>query len=244
MKPIILFVLVCFSGLCAGSAVSLTSASTQGAYISLATSPSPQTIVAWVSPSATNGVGRSVVTVGGAFQHYNILGLSTAFGKWYCATRAAGSENYVLSTTTPSLNRWVHLAATFGSATSRVIWVNGTAEGTNTTSSTPTLTNIGVGVRADGAFPGSTPSWLDGSLMWVAVYSATLTASEIEQLSGKGNPSRAVSPLRVRPDRLVFFWPTTVPGVPALNFVGGGGTKLIVVTNSPSWTSGPAAFSW
>lgn len=129
----------------------------------MSTSPSPQTIVAWVYPSATNGVGRSVVSVGGANQHYNILGLSTGLGRWYCASRAAGSENYVASLTPPALNQWTHLAATFASSTSRVIWVNGVAEGTNTTWTVPTLTHIGIGVRADGAFPNATaPSWYDG----------------------------------------------------------------------------------
>lgn len=245
MKTPILALCLSFGAIAADGAVSLASTSTQGGYISLSTSASPQTIVAWAYPTVTNGVGRSVVAVGGANQHYNILGLSTGLGRWYCASRAAGSENYVASLTPPALNQWTHLAATFASSTSRVIWINGAAEGTNTTSTVPTLTNIGIGVRADGAFPNATaPSWFDGQLFWVAVYSAALTRAEIAQLSGGGDPRAAVSPLRVRPDRLVLFFPATIPGIPALNLVGGATSKMVTLTNGPSFLNGPSLFPY
>jgi hypothetical protein len=147
--------------------------------------------------------------------------------------------------TPPALNQWTHLAATFGSSTSRVIWVNGVPEGTNATSTVPTLTNIGIGVRADGAFPNATtPAWLDGRLFWVGVYGAALTAPQIAQLSGGGNPALAVSPMRIRPDKLLLFFPTTIPGIPALNMVGGTDSKLILLTNNPAFLDGPARYPW
>lgn len=180
----------------------------QGGWVSTGSiTATPQTLAVWVRPSVTNGSGKVLVTTTGAANHYQLAGISVGLNRWYVASRAGGSEAYAASLTPPALNQWTHIAVVFASATSRVIYVNGVAEATNTTSVSPTLTAASVGIRCDGGFPNSgSPSIFEGDLAFAAVYSVALTTSEIEQLSGGGSPGKAVHPTKVRPRALFAEW--------------------------------------
>ncbi len=54
----------------------------------------------------------------------------------------------------------------------------------------------------------------------------------------------AVSPMRIRPDKLLLFFPATIPGIPALNLTGGTSAKLLILTNTPAFSDGPALTPW
>lgn len=195
----------------------------------------PQTLVLWVRPSVTNST-KALLTTTGAANHYQLAGLSSGLNRWYAASRAGGAESYAASSTPPALNQWTHIAAVFVSATSRQIWVNGSLEGSNTTSVTPTLTAATLGIRCDGAFPNTTaPSNFEGDLAFAALYGVALTAAEIGQLAGMGNPGKAVHPSKIRPQSLVAEW--SLDGATAYERNSSG--LPLFLTNLPAQASSP-----
>lgn len=205
------------------------------AYVpNLSVSPAPMTIAAWVRVYQKTSA-QTIVMVAGGTSHYNQIAFSSALNKFYIASRAGGSENYAGGLTTPSSNVWYHLVGTFTSSTLRNIYVNGVIEGTNTTSTTPTLNNIGVGARTDGAFPVVTSAGLDGEIAWVGIWTNVLTTAEIEQLSGMGNPGKAVRPLRINPKTLFAEFPLYGQASPELNSVG----PSLILSNGLAYVPSP-----
>jgi len=209
----------------------------QGGWVSTGSlTATPQTFAIWVRPSVTNGVGKALLTTTGAANHYQLAGISVSLNRWYVASRAGGSEAYAASMTPPALNQWTHIAVVFASATSRVIFVNGVSEGTNTTSVAPTLTAASVGIRCDGGFPNSgSPSIFEGDLAFAVVYNVALTAGEIGQLSGFGSPGRAVHPTKIRPQSILAEW--SLDGATAYERASVG--LPLFLTNAPARAASP-----
>lgn len=206
------------------------------AYVpNLSVSPTPMTIAAWVRVYQKSSA-QTIVMVAGGSSHYNQIAFSSGLNKFYVASRAGGSENYAGGLTTPSSNVWYHVVGTFTSATLRNLYINGVSEGTNTTSTTPTLNNIGVGARTDGAFPVVTSAGLDGEIAWVGIWTNVLTEQEIGQLSGMGNPGKALRPTRVRPQALFAELPLYGQASPENNTVG----PALILSNGVSYVPSPA----
>lgn len=170
-----------------------------GNIASFSLTASPCTLAAWVKTTSTSGSAKSILAVCGAGFHYHLIGQSTALGKWYCASRAGGSEAYAAGTTAPTTSDWVHVCAVFASSTSRVLYVNGVNEGSSATSVAPTLSNLAIGIRSDGATPSATPSWFTGQIAEAAVYSAALDAGQVASLAA------GASPTIVAPASLAFY---------------------------------------
>lgn len=175
----------------------------------------PCSLSAWVKASSTSGSAKAMLAICGDVSHYHLIGLSTSLNKWYCASRAGGSEAYAASATAPSITDWVHVCAVFASATSRVIYVNGANEGNNSTSASPTLSRLAVGIRSDGATPSATPAYFSGQLAEVAVYNAALEAGHVLSLAA------GASPLVVAPSALVFYSRLAGESSPEANLRGG-----------------------
>lgn len=96
-----------------------------------------------------------------------------------------------------STNTWYHGGAVFNGASSRDVFLNGTKTSNTTTTSTNLAgtdrTNIGALI--------STNSHFSGNLAEIAIWNVALTDAEMAILA------TGVSPLRVRPSALVFYAP-------------------------------------
>lgn len=96
-----------------------------------------------------------------------------------------------------SANTWYHGGAVFNGASSRDVFLNGTKTSNTTTTSTNLAstdrTNIGALI--------STNSHFSGNLAEVGIWNVALTDAEMAILA------TGVSPLRVRPSALVFYAP-------------------------------------
>ena len=195
-----------------------------GEIASFSLTASPCTLAAWVKSASTSGSGKSILAVCGAGFHYHLIGQSTALGKWYCASRAGGSEAYAAGTTAPTTSDWVHVCGVFGSSTSRVLYVNGVNEGSNATSVAPTLSKLALGIRSDGATPSSQPSWFTGQIAEAAIYSAALDAAQVASLAA------GASPIIVAPASLVFYCRLLGEASPEPNLRG----AAVSLTGSPA----------
>lgn len=123
-----------------------------------------------------------------------------------------------------ALNTWHHTAAIFTSTTSEV-FLDGYSDGTTNSSLTSiTEDSVTIGVSAD-----STPyGYLSGEVAHAAIWSTNLTDAEMSQLS------MGASPLLVRPDNLVAYWPLLRTDQ---DLVGG---YDMTAYNSPTWSDHPA----
>ncbi len=195
-----------------------------GEIASFSLTASPCTLAAWVKSASTSGSGKSILAVCGAGFHYHLIGQSIALGKWYCASRAGGSEAYAAGTTAPTTSDWVHVCGVFASSTSRVLYVNGVNEGSNATSTAPTLSKLAIGIRSDGATPAATPSWFTGQIAEAAIYSAALDAAQVASLAA------GASPIIVAPASLVFYCRLLGEASPEPNLLG----AAVSLTGSPA----------
>jgi hypothetical protein len=91
-----------------------------------------------------------------------------------------------------SINQWSHVCGVFASSTSRTVYINGSNEGSTTTSRTPVAFNrINIGVYRQGG-SGAADAF-NGRIAQIAVYNKALSASEVVSLS-KGFSARLVAP--------------------------------------------------
>ena len=104
------------------------------------------------------------------------------------------------TTTAFSANTWIHAAAVFESATSRTAYLNGGGGATDATSVTPgTVDSTSIGRMR---WPtGSTNFFSDGNFAECAIWNVALTVAELVGLS------RGLTPLQVRPQSLMAYWP-------------------------------------
>tara|TARA_R110002020_G_scaffold142941_1_gene315131 strand:+ start:285 stop:1106 length:822 start_codon:yes stop_codon:yes gene_type:complete len=112
-------------------------------------------------------------------------------------------ESSYITGTTVYLNgnaNWFHVAGVWQYGT-RSLYVNGTSEATNTSNRTMVLDN------ADNFYLGNhrLDTEFQGKIAECAAYSVSLTAAEIATLAA------GFSPLFVRPDKLVGYWPLGGP---------------------------------
>ncbi|RKY12812.1 MAG: hypothetical protein DRP52_04265, partial [Planctomycetota bacterium] len=113
-------------------------------------------------------------------------------------TRSSSGWQEVASTAQFSGNTWHHAAAVFASSTSRTVYLDGGNSATNTTSVTPSgIDRISIARLGDSS-PGN---YMSGRVAEVAMYNAALSADEIASLA------RGFSPLLIRTQNLVGYWP-------------------------------------
>jgi len=97
-------------------------------------------------------------------------------------------------------NTWHHAAGVFTSSTSRTVYLDGSSASNTdaiTTTATPTETALGY---VNGAGPAPI-QYFSGRLGEWGLWSVSLTANEVTALA------RGASPLLVRPESLVAYWP-------------------------------------
>ncbi len=99
-----------------------------------------------------------------------------------------------------TLSQWNHYCGVESASNSRAAYINGGSKGTDATTKTPD------GVNRFGLmlfFDSSVSSNLDGQIAWPAVWDVALSDAEVAALAA------GASPLTVRPESLVSFWPLT-----------------------------------
>lgn len=104
-----------------------------------------------------------------------------------------------LTTSGYSQNTWFNGTGVFSATNSRTIYINATSSATNTTNVPITgivKTFLGCTYSA-----GAAVGFLDGRLAECAIWSAALTADEVNSLS------KGFKPTRVRPQSLIFYAP-------------------------------------
>lgn len=167
----------------------------------------PLTIAAWVKPASF----PANQYIAGIF--YTSAGSGTAQDGWVLEINAtngvvnaiAGNGtgiNIASSASGASSGAWSHMAAKFVSTTSRYAYLNGTPgsqnTGSNTPSTAPDKTIIGVLVREDNS---KIQAATQCHIAEVGYWNTDLTDAEIAILA------KGVSPLLVRPANLVAYYP-------------------------------------
>lgn len=140
-------------------------------------------------------------------------------------------SSYKIGTTTfPNGNStWYHVAGVWQYGT-RTLYLDGASEATNTSNRAMVLDN------ADNFYIGNSRlnNYFEGKIAECAAYSVSLTAAEIETLAA------GFSPLFVRPDKLIGYWPLGGTLTPATSGVDATGTDGdLTAYNSPAEFSHP-----
>ena len=178
-------------------------------------SATPFTLVGWFrgNDGAATGTVISIGDTAGAQDEFNLQGDGTATNNEiaFYARRATTSTAFTINSVGYVVDVWAHTSGRSASATSRFVTINGADEGASTSSKVPVgldTTRIGVRTRS------STGDFMSGDLAEVAIWSISLTDADILSLA------KGASPLMVRPDSLVSYWPIWGDASPENDIVG------------------------
>ena len=161
----------------------------------------PLTFSAWVRPD-DRGSQIAVASGSGSGTSKQISLGCGGSGKFQARMKGSGATSSVLYDN--SNTTWFHILGSFEAADDVKLYVNGSLDGSNTASNNiPDFADsdqfwIGTGVLSGTNITSRT--W-EGGIAEVAAYAAELTAGEISALAD------GFSPLFVRPDALVGYWP-------------------------------------
>lgn len=176
-------------------------------------SATPLTMACFFNP--VSGAGTyTLLSISDSAQSATYLQLHLASNRVRASEGANGvgiaTANNV--TTNVSNGVWQHACGVFGSSSSRDAFLNGGLKGSNTTTiGAGTLDRTEIGAKFNIARGG----YMNGQIAEVGLWSAALTDAEVATL-GKG-----VSPLLVRPQSLVAYWPLIGRASPEIDIRGG-----------------------
>lgn len=145
-------------------------------------------------------------------------------GTVVASAQAGGSEAVAVSTTQFSASTWHHAVGVFTSNASRTVYLDAGGSATAAGTRSPTLDTTSIARAMSGT------NACDGRIAEAAVWSIELSAADIASLA------RGVSPLRVRPDALVAYWPLVGRASPEIDVVG---NNVMTLTNSPTAAAHP-----
>ena len=163
----------------------------------------PFTVVArgLAQQNSASAILLSVDTTTNAFERVqvNFVGALAGDPIYLSAVNAAGAAADAVGSGFAT-NTWHHIAAVVASSTSRVLWVDGVARVTNTTSiAVNGLNQVAIGARKNTSYG----TFWTGGIAEVAIWSAALTDAEIASLAS------GAAPFMIRPASLVFYAPLT-----------------------------------
>jgi hypothetical protein len=143
------------------------------------------------------------------------------------AQSISGSSGVSSSSGAVSAGTWAHIGGIFAATNSRQAVLNGAIATANTTSITP----AGINRTLIGARILTTPgAFADADIAECAAWNATLVQDEWAALA------KGISPLLIRPDALLAYWPLIGRSSPEPDWVGGFDMTL---TNSPTTAAHP-----
>ena len=139
---------------------------------------------------------------------------------WY-QTNGGATVGYAKTTAGPAANTWTHGCGVFAAA-STAAYINGGNKGNagTNTATAPNSTNLGARFYG-GAWSGFFP----GRLAEAAIWDVALTDAEVVILA------KGMSPLLMRPQSLVAYWPLIGRTSPEIELINGYGMSLV---NAPT----------
>ncbi|WP_149259133.1 LamG-like jellyroll fold domain-containing protein [Actinomadura sp. K4S16] len=148
-------------------------------------------VSAWVDLAATGGTGlQTAVSQDDTSASGFRLQYDAANDRWAFAMQGAASS--ALSSAAPSAGTWAHLVGVFDSGTGAMtLYVDGTAQGTSTTSAPVAASGpLAIG-RAQ--LNGAAADLFKGSISNVQIYNRALSAGDVSTLYGKGRTGGTVA---------------------------------------------------
>lgn len=138
----------------------------------------------------------------------------------------SGGASATRTTTGYTTGTWHHLAGVTSSETSHAVYIDGGSKGTTSGHiEFPTVNRTTIGSLA---YSGGRVWYLNGGVLWVAIWNVALTDDEVASLAAGAHPTM------IRPDALVFFTPLGgFDGDHDLDIVGG---LSLTAVNSPTWS--------
>lgn len=175
--------------------------------------------------SITPGSDLGVMGVGNLALNndYFLLQFVDADDNLYATIRTnAGGLSHAISSSSVTATTWHHGLAVYASTTSRQVYLDGVAGTENTDTKDPGLDTfvIGAGRRQSGFI-----SHFNGQIAEAGMWSVALSSADAAQLAA------GVSPLMVRPDALLAYWPLHGRTSPEIDVKGGNNLTL---TNTPA----------
>jgi len=141
-------------------------------------------------------------------------------------------SNVADTTTTYSLNTWQHACGVFASTSSRAAYLNGGGKGTNAAViNFPSANRTSMGRRDNSS--GDQAFDTNGMLAEGAAWNVALTDTDVAKLAG------GVSPLLIRPEGLVGYWPVIGAYSPEIELRG---RQEMAIQGSLSAAAHPAVF--
>ncbi|HXC04075.1 MAG TPA: LamG-like jellyroll fold domain-containing protein, partial [Bacteroidia bacterium] len=163
----------------------------------------------------------------GSNNYYSLI-VSSA-GKLRAQSSSANTAVWAEASTALSTGTWYHCVAVFTSATSRTVYLNGTAV-SNTTSNTPgSVTETAIGELFNGAITDS----VDGSIAYPTIWNVALTSGDVTSLYNSGS---GAIPTTVETSNVVSYSPFQG----STPWADGVSTNTSTTTGSP--TTGTAPF--
>jgi RHS repeat-associated protein len=158
------------------------------------------TVSAWVyltSSAATSvAVAQRGMQQSGFDLRYDQGANKWGFARWNADVVNPSSKKMASSNAAPTLNSWTHLLGVFDAATGKMtLYVNGTAQTTTATDTTPFATT-GPTVIGRGYYNGIIGNNWNGSISDVQIYSRTLSVAEASSVYGGTGPTPGAHLLR------------------------------------------------
>jgi Concanavalin A-like lectin/glucanases superfamily len=181
----------------------------------------PFTFVSWVRPSAVASYQLILaVSDGGAAANYHALYLNPSAGASAYSLQNGGTSGEATSGGTMTANVWAHVAAVFSASNNRRAWLNGSGGTANTNTVNPSVLNT---TQMGVLWTSTNPATAD--VAETAIYSVALADADLVSLAA------GLSPLQVRPEALVAYWPLLGQTSPEIDLWRGNGLTLV---NTPA----------
>ncbi len=175
----------------------------------------PFTVSIWARCSDDVADDHAVWFTGRSNSNENFWGLrfnDTASGHTIRYRVTDGLATNLETVATWTLNQWHHLCAVEAASNDRRLYLDGGNKVTDANSRSP---DGGINRTSIGRFDDNTPGVeMEGDIAHVAVWNVALTDGEVATLA------EGVSPLRVRRDSLIAYWPVGGQS-PEADVVGG-----------------------
>lgn len=188
----------------------------------------PFSMACWFKPVASN-VNYSLMISATNSAVGNLYGLSARGGNTPFTLVAqslySSQYSYAAASTGYSAGVWHHAVGVWASNTSRAVYLNGGNKGTNSDNRPVSgVQRFAIGCNGRPS-PGA---FMNGSILWPAVWDVALTDNEAASLAS------GINPLLIRPDNLIFFSPLgNLDGDSDIDVVGG---VSFSANGTPTWS--------
>lgn len=190
----------------------------------------PITMAGWFYSDsiALNQTIMCIGDTGGADHYWRIIAAGAVGGDPVRAQASGTTVTSTADTTTGySANTWHHAIGTFDTS-SITVRIDGGNEGSDSQTPDPSAADDVVAI---GAFERSSIiHYMSGNIAESAMWNAILTAAEAQSLAA------GYSPLLIRPQSLVAYWPLIGRTSPEIDIVGGYNMTLV---NTPTTAAHP-----